>query len=258
MEKSSSKNSSCPICGMNFSFLSKKFECTDCKLIVCKDHALTRSSSLICEQCEKNQIKLELFPDALFQIKTLKAELSHLEKEKKKYRLELSTKNDMVSRLERQMRSSTEIHSEKMSILQTKISQEADKLLSEEKLLKYLEQSLSESKNNEVNMVKKLNVEMQALYKARATAEEASLAQIGLIKELDKINKELRGLVPLHRLSIFICADCKAIIKHKFRQVFEDQLAINGNDSFMSSLSTNPVSQDLNREGNVCRVCLII
>ena len=55
--------------------------------------------------------------------------------------------------------------------------------------MKYLEQSLSESKNNEINMVKKLNIEMQALYKARSTAEEASLAQIGLIKELDKINK---------------------------------------------------------------------
>ena len=193
----------------------------------------------------------------MFQIKTLKAELSHLEKEKKKYRAELGTKNDMISRLERQTRSSAEIHSEKVSILETRISQEADKLLSEEKLLKYLEQSLSESKNNEINMVKKLNIEMQALYKARSTAEEASLAQIGLIKELDKINKELRGLVPLHRLN-FICLDCKGIIRNKFRQVFEDQLAINGNDSFMSSLSTNPVSQDLNREGNVCTVCLII
>jgi chromosome segregation ATPase len=258
MERASLKNSACPICSITFSFFIKKIECSSCKLLVCKEHCLNRSDSLICEQCEKNQVKKEHFPDVLFQIKTLKNELSHLEKEKKKYRLDLNTKNDIINRIDKQKNSSLEIHLEKVEMMQKKILQETEKITSEEKLLKYLEQSLAESKNNEVNTVKKLNVEMQALYRARAENDEATLNQINLIKELDKLNKELRGLVPIHRLSLLICNDCKVQVKHRFREVFDSQLTINGHDSFMSSISTNPVSQDIPREGHVCRTCNII
>lgn len=247
------ENSSCPVCKVNFGFFSKKVECSSCKMQVCRDHSVFREQ-IFCEICEKNKIRSKFFPDLVFQIKNLKSELAYLEKDKKKYKSEIATKNDIISRLDKQYQTNLDLHKEKVALYERKIAQESEKIISEEKLVLFLHQSLTESQKSENAMIEKLNLSMHEVHLAKNEYDEMCSDQKFLIDKLDKLNIELRGYAPINRVGLASCSDCKQRIKNEFLEVFETSTILNGRDSFFSSIIVSPIIDKKSSEG-YCRSC---
>jgi len=222
-------------------------------MLVCREHSVTREQ-IFCEVCEKNSIRSKHFPDLVFQIRNLKSELAYLEKDKKKYKTEIATKNDIISRLEKQFNGNQELHKEKVALYERKINQEAEKIISEEKLVIFLHQSLTESQKSENVMIEKLNLAMHELHVGKNEFEEASSDQRFLISKLDKLNVELRGYAPINRVGLASCLDCKQRIKNEFLEVFETSTILNGRDSFFSSVVVMPMVDRSSAEG-CCKSC---
>ncbi|OMJ78170.1 hypothetical protein SteCoe_22061 [Stentor coeruleus] len=260
MEKTTGKNQCCPVCKTSIGFLSKKVECSNCKLTVCRDHSVMHeNSNRFCNICEKNLLKNQFFPDVAFHIKSLKSDLEYLEKEKSKIRNEVLCKNDIVNRLEKQYKSNLAIHEEKLEILNKKILQEQNKIVSEQKLIVHLQQSLAESQKSEEAMVEKLNFLMQENHKAKLDFEEMTENQKFLIGQIDKLNNELRGLAPLSRLTLLSCSSCKKNIKYEFYEVFQTVFILEGRESFGSLISqaNKTTSETEIKSYSLCKACNI-
>lgn len=247
------ENPYCPVCKVSLNFFTKKVECFSCKMLVCREHSVTREQ-IFCETCEKNSIRSKYFPDIVFQIKNLKSELAYLEKDKKKFKSEILTKNDIISRLEKQFNANQELHQEKVALFERKINQETEKIISEEKLVLFLHQSLTESQKSENVMIEKLNLSMHELHVGKNEFEEISSDQRFLINKLDKLNLELRGYAPINRVGLTSCSDCKQRIKNEFLEVFETSTILNGRDSFFSSIIVTPIFDKNSAEG-CCKSC---
>ena len=262
MDKSPTKNHNCPVCHTNIGFLSKKVECSNCKLLVCKDHSvLHENSNHFCDLCEKLIIKTQNFPDVVYQIDSLKAELKYLTKDKKKYQKEILMKNDIINRLDKQYKSNQVTYQEKLESLEKKIDQEKKKLNSEENLLQHLEKSLIESQKSEKSMIEKLNYYIQELHNANVLYEEIHIDQIFLLNKIDTLRVELRGFAPINRLKLISCGGCFKKVKQGYFEVFRTASILEGNSSTLSSISIinqNSSEEALKRKQALCNGCNII
>jgi hypothetical protein len=187
----------------------------------------------------------------------LKSELTYLEKDKKKHQIEINSKNDIISRLEKQYKTNSELHLEKVSIFETKTLQETEKIRSEEKLILYLHQSLTESQKGENSMIEKLNYSMHQLHLAKNDFEEMTSDQKYLISIVDKIKCDLRGFAPIDRIGKIVCAECKQKLKNEFLEIFETANILNGYDSFFNSIEV-PASSRNEMTRKCCNQCNII
>lgn len=254
----SNKIQKCPICESAFNIFTKKFVCVDCEQTVCKSHLVYFNQSKICEDCEKFRVKSEFFPDVLGKITQLKTELALLQKSQKKLNIEILTKNDVLNKIEKQTRIYFEMHLERVNVYEKKIENEREKCESGEKLVKFLEQSLMESKKNEMIMVQKMNTNIQDLYRARMELEELTGTQKGLISKVDKLNFIQRNQVPINRLSLLSCSECKQKIRSAFIDIFELNKSEVSQGSLINSFLAASLIQDPQRTTDVCKVCLII
>lgn len=258
MSNDSSKNLKCPICFSSFNILTQNFECSSCKQKVCKSHLVKLKELKICENCEKSNIKSEFHPDDLQKILQLKNELMCLEKTEKKQKIEILTKNDILNKLEKQSAAQLGIHLDRVLSIKKKIDYEAEKCESDEKLARFLEQSLMECKKNEMGMLQKMNKSVQDMYRAKMELEDIMGIQKDLISKVYSLNLTLRKQIPISRLSLLSCSECKYSIKSRFYSVFEINQSSTSQGSFMSSILTNPLPQEPQKSTEVCKVCLII
>lgn len=256
MDKTPIRSDICPVCKQGPSFLTRRVECYTCKSQVCRDHSVQRDHTY-CELCEKNSIKLKNFPDLVFQIKNLKSDLAYQEKDKKKHQLEINTKNDIISRLEKQYKTNSELHIEKVQMYEKKITQESEKIISEEKLILYLHQSLNESQKSENCMIDKLNFSMHQLHLAKNEFEEMVSDQKFLISKVDKLKSDLRGFAPIDKVGNIACTECKQKVKNEFLEVFETANILNGRDSFFNSIERPSVMySEMDRK--CCNGCCVM
>ena len=258
MEGNPKLNQHCPVCKTNINFLKKKVECSNCKLLVCKNHSVKHeNSNHFCDLCEKSIIKTTNFSDLIFQINSLKADLEYIKKDKNKYKKTIMTKNEIIARLEKQYKTSQMTHQEKVDAIERKIEQEHNKQISENKLIEHLEQSLLESRKSEEVMMEKLNFLMQDFNTVNIENQELLDDQKFLLSKLDNINLELRGVAPINRLRLISCCDCYVKIKADFFEVYRTASILEGNESFTSRASQVLAALPETIEKKGCAACII-
>jgi hypothetical protein len=259
--ESPTRNQHCPVCKASMGLLSKKVKCSSCKQLVCRDHSvLHENSNHFCDICEKNIIKAQSFPDVSFHISSLQSDLAYLEKDKNKYRNEILTKNDIITRLEKQNKANAASYNEKLENLEKKIAQEKNKIVSEEKLIVHLKQSLLECEKSENAMLEKLNFLMSEVHNSKIEYQELEENQQFLLDKIYEINVELRLKVPIPKLTQeYKCNTCLPKLKKEFMEAFQTAFILEGRDSFASFADAEKVTEPRNEviTSSVCKRCII-
>ena len=237
--------------------MTQKFECPSCKQRVCSSHSVQFDKEKICESCEKSDIRTVFHPDALQKMARLKNELLCLKKAEKKVEIEVLTKKDFLNNLERQIGTQLKMHLDRVLSIEKKIEFEVSKCESDEKLSRFLEQSLMECKKNEMGMLRKMDRGVQEVYRAKMELEDMTQIDKGLICKVDSLNHTLRSRIPLSRLSLLSCSECAYTTKDHFFSLLELKKSPASQGSFQSSFLTNPKAQDPQTHIQVCKICLI-
>lgn len=252
------QNLFCSVCNISLGYLRKKFECSNCKLLACKHHSsLHDNFNYYCTNCQKLIIKRELFSDYLYQIQSLKSELNSLSQQKNKYKSNISSKNNIINRFQTQYNAAEVFNLEKVRNTQSKIIEEQSKIISEHKLIEYLQESLSETRKNEKNMSEKLCIYIQEIKDFSDLYNELYQDQQFLLNKLDQIYKSLRGVIQVSRVKLLCCSRCYRELKKSFPEVFITASILNGRCRILRytypSNSTKP--KKLNY---ICGVCKFI
>ena len=260
MESNASKIPYCTVCKVSIGMLSKKLECSVCKLNVCKEHYVIReNSNFRCETCEKTIVKNMNFSDYEYQIAALKKDLEYLGKDKNKYKKELFIKEGIISRLETQLTNNQISHVNKVEIIEKKVSDEVSKLKTQQLLLEHLENTFTESQKCEQLMMEKLNMCTNELENTKIDFEELNADQMYISLQIDKLNLELHDKVPISRLKLLACTGCYKSIKINFWEMMRQAFIIEGRDSMLASISRPSVLNPITSvsENSACR-CIII
>lgn len=248
------------VCKANIGLLSRKFECAICKMDTCKYHYVVRKNSVFhCENCEKNIIKSSVFSDYEYQISALQRDLEYISKDRNKYKREILVKDGIISRLESQLKNNQIAHESKLEILDGKISEEKAMQRTQELLFEHLKNTSVESGKSEELMVEKLNLSTSELENCKIDLEELLADQGYITCQIEKLNSELQGQVPISRLKFITCTGCYKKVKLNFWEIMRQAFIIEGRDSLLASISRPSVlsPECINQENESCKCCII-
>ena len=259
MSLSPSKKQRCSVCSIYIRFLSKKIECSNCKLVTCEDHSvLHENSNHFCDNCEKHTIKALYFSEYIYKIKDLKEDLEYLDRGAKQYHNEACRKNDAINQIEKQIKSNQVSHQERVDLIESKIVQEQKKILCQEKLFEHLTQCLTQSVKSEKNSAEKLDISTNELVRTGSTYQDYQEDQQCLLEEIDFFRSKLRESAPLSRVKLISCVQCYKEVIYEYIKT-RNQASIK-TGSIVSSLSQlkPSLTQVPQNPLPLCKVCNII
>mmetsp|Transcript_9645 Transcript_9645/g.9604 ORF Transcript_9645/g.9604 Transcript_9645/m.9604 type:complete len:191 (+) Transcript_9645:310-882(+) len=188
-------------------------------------------------------------------------------KEKEKIKTEIIGKNEIISRLEIQMKNNEKTYVQRLENFEKKIEEENQREKTVQNVIESLKNALIESQNSEEQMKKKKEIKEEEIKVHIEEIREMRETEEKFLNNIDEINKNLRNTIPAIKIKSIACLKCYEELKETFKEKYMEALRNEGRESLLTSFilkaSVKPTEgtkrarmESITRE--TCKQCILM